>query len=257
MAPGAVPVARGCGPGRVPGGVYAECGLSREGQPLEHFLLDPPVRLGLDQQQALGITPIGVTLVPDPEREDVHHVFDWVGSVHYPNVADFLEEVARYGLSRRLPRNLDFARLGRESRHVLLHASAWIDDPGPYFADRMKAGGPLMWCPRTLPRHMVRRAPPPMCAGLWWEDVDGGREVSSLLGWRAVERQMPAFRYLAHRPPVLPDGYARRYTPAAFASFPISRVVVITDPAGGTHRQALERAGVATRNGIPVEEVEC
>ncbi len=256
MTAKAIPVQRGCGY-RVQGGVYAECGLSPTGRPLEDFLLDPPIPIDSDRQQALGIRPVGVTLVPDPRRGGVHHVFDWVGSVHYANVADILEEVRRFGLSRRLPRNLDFSLLSRETRHVLVHASAWIDDPAPYFADRVEAGGPLMWCPKILPEHMVCRAPPAMCAGLWWEDVDGGIAVGHAHGYRAVERTMPAFRYLAKCPPPFPLGYARRYTPAAFASFPISRVVVVSDPAGGSHRQALERAGAVTRNGVPVEEVEC
>jgi hypothetical protein len=251
MVARAVPVVRGCGPARQAGGIYAECGLSPHGRPLEEFLLDPPLRLDLEVQRALGLRPIGVTLAPDPLREGVHHVFDWVGTAFYPNVADFLEEVRRYGLSRRLPRSLDFARLSPESRHVLVHANAWIDDPAPYLADRVEAAGGLMWCPRALPEHLDRGRPPAMCAGLWWEDVDGGVAVPERGGRRAVERAMPAFGYPAEAPPPFPPGYARRYTPALFASFPISRLVAITDPEGGAHEAAAARARAA--RGIPVE----
>ncbi len=47
--PKADPAPRGCGE-REPGGVYAECGLSSRGRPLEEFLIDPPLPLpeGLD-----------------------------------------------------------------------------------------------------------------------------------------------------------------------------------------------------------------
>ncbi len=47
--PKADPVERGCGE-REQGGVYAECGLSPYGTPLEYFLIDPPRPLpeGLD-----------------------------------------------------------------------------------------------------------------------------------------------------------------------------------------------------------------
>ena len=251
MTARAIPVPRGCGPARQAGGVYAECGLSPHGRPLEAFLLDPPVRLDLELQRALGVRPVGVALVPDTRRAGVHHVFDWVGSVHYPNVADVLEEVRRYGMSRRLPRSLDFARLSPESRHVLIHASAWIDDPAPYFADRVEAAGGRMWCPQARPEHADRNRPPAMCAGLWWEDVDGGVAGAHRHGHRAVERQMPALRYVAAGPPPYPPGYARRYTPALFASFPISRLVCVRDPDGGAHEAAAGRARAA--RGIPVE----
>ena len=40
----AVPEPRGCGD-REEGGVYAESGISASGNPLEHFLFDPPLPL--------------------------------------------------------------------------------------------------------------------------------------------------------------------------------------------------------------------
>src|SRR4030095_13665604 len=55
---GALAVRRGCGT-RQAGGIYSECGLSRNGRPLEDFLFDPPTPLALDALQAMGITPAG------------------------------------------------------------------------------------------------------------------------------------------------------------------------------------------------------
>jgi integrase len=60
-----------------------------QGVPLEDFLLDPPAPLTLEAQRRLGITPIGVKLLADPNDPRTYHVVDWVGTKHYPNVADF------------------------------------------------------------------------------------------------------------------------------------------------------------------------
>jgi hypothetical protein len=251
MALGALPVRRGCGT-RVAGGVYSECGLSPEGRPLEDFLLDPPAPLPLEAQRHLGITPIGVKLLPDPGDPQTHHVVDWVGSKHYPNVADFLEEVRRFGLSRRLPRTLDFARLSRASRHLVVHANAWIVNAADYFGARATDD----WrCPRHRPDHLDPPAPPPMCASLWWEDVVGGEgheapdeRLEGRRHPRPIRRAMPSFAYVARRPPAGVEG---RYLPAVFAAFPITRLCVVADPEGGTHLDAVARAR-ATR-GVPVD----
>ncbi len=40
---------------------------------------------------------------------------------------------------------------------------------------------------------------------------------------------------------------------AIFASFPIAQIEVVSDPAGGTHTETLERASAAE---LPVVEVE-
>lgn len=130
LVEGAIAVPRGCGPARDEGGIYAEVGLSPVGLPLSFFLVDPPIPVSC---AALGLTPVGVTLI---EREGVTHVLDWVGSTHYPNVADFVEETLLFGLSRRLPQTLDFARLGPLSRIILVHGRAHIDNAWQYAEDR-------------------------------------------------------------------------------------------------------------------------
>lgn len=78
--------ARGCGASRTKGGVYFECSLSPYGLPLENFIVDPPVPIDANE---FGVTQIGVKLM---ERKGVWHVMDWVGSTHYPNVGDYLED---------------------------------------------------------------------------------------------------------------------------------------------------------------------
>src|SRR5512134_804276 len=110
---------RGCGK-RVAGGIYAECPLSSGGRPIEDFLIEPPVKVDPNE---IGLSPIGVKLI---ERKDGVHVLDWVGKEGYPNVADFVEEVRHLGLSRRLPKTLDFTKITANSLIVLLHENAWI-----------------------------------------------------------------------------------------------------------------------------------
>lgn len=231
----AIPVPRGCGE-RKRGGVYAECGLSPFGSPLEAFVIDPPTPI---DAAALGVSPVGVSLLPDPASGAVH-VLDWVGEAFYPNVADVLEEVRRFGLSRRLPRTLDFARLDGRSRILLLHARALLREPAPYLADRRRP------CPKALPEHRPPAAPSPPCAALWWEDVRGGAPEPGDDA-RLVRRAMPSFAYVTRR---APDGASGRAAVAIFASFPLSRLVVIDDPEGGAHEGALERAA---RADLPVD----
>lgn len=240
MVMAAIPVERGCGR-RKRGGIYGECSLSPWGKPLEDFLVDPPVPVDPD---GLGLTPIGVTLLDDPAT-GATHLLDWVGEEHYPNVADVLEEIRRFGLSRRLSRTLDFARLDAHSRILLVHRRALITDIADYAIDWRRP------CPKALPEH----ADPPharsRCAGVWWEDVAGGQPAASPGGLpadpRRIRRALPSFSYLAR---CAPPGATPAYAPAIVASFPLSRLVVVRDPEGGTHRTALDRAGRAS---LPVD----
>lgn len=115
---GAVPgVRRGCGK-RVEGGVYIETNRSPEGRPVEHFLADPPFPYEPDHK-------VGQEIV---ERDGVFHVIDWIGASHYPYASDFLEEVRAYGLSRRVSSTLDFGKLTRDSRIIVVHAKAYIEN---------------------------------------------------------------------------------------------------------------------------------
>jgi hypothetical protein len=150
---------RGCG-SRVVGGVYAEVKTGDEGVPIEAFLVDPPSPV---DAQALGLTDKGVRLV---QLGDTWHVFDIIGENYYPNVADFVEEGRRMGVSRRLPSNLDFSKIDPEkSRLVLLHRQAIImnlDEAGFLNLPHI--------CPKGIERHEAGMLDE-MCAGLWWHDL--------------------------------------------------------------------------------------
>lgn len=233
MCAKAVPVPRGCGE-RKEGGVYCEVGMGPGGRPTEDFLVCPPQKISPAE---LGVSPIGVKLV---EHQGVWHIIDWVGSEHYPNVADMIEEIRCFGLSRRLPRTLDFAKLTEQSRILLVHARAWIDNFGAY-ADNWAAGR-YNRCPKHIESHDLPDAPA-MCCGGYWQDVEWGGATADP---RNVRRVMPAFDYTAAQRPA---HLTPRYAPAIFASFPISRLVVIKGR-NGEHEAAQEKASKA---GLPVE----
>jgi hypothetical protein len=123
--------ARGCG-WRIAGGVYATWAVDpvlvdmmRGVQP---FVFPRPFEVDV---QALGISPIGVSMI---ERNGVWHLLDWIGEVHYQNVGDFIEEATRMGVSRRVPRSLDFSRFTNESRILCVHRHAGGRDRPAIFA---------------------------------------------------------------------------------------------------------------------------
>ena len=227
---------RGCG-SRKKGGIYAETLLSAKGRPLEDFLFDPPLLLPLEE---LGVTPRGVKIFTAPDGAT--HILDWVGERYYPYVADFVEEVRRMGMSRRLPRTLDFSRLDSRSRVILIHARAWIENAAEYFAAMGQPWPPVAWdCPKKLQEHMREGNPPQMCAGLWWWDVPADRAIPDqpavgdfALGWR----DMPSFSYLARSAKTLKG----TYRPAAFAALPITRLAVIRDDDQANFEAALRAA---------------
>lgn len=247
-------VARGCGASRTLGAVYAECPLSPYGNPLEDFLVDPPIPVIPEE---IGVTPIGVKLV---ERKGVWHIMDWVGSTHYNNVADYVEEVRRFGLSRRLSTTLDFKKLTSQSRILLLHSHGYIYNFDEYkkqepSLEELEGLVPYPECPKELEEH-TRPQMKTMCARLWYQDVQGGEaiekppEEESKGRLRCVTRKMPAFEYHAL---VAPEGIKPDYRVAIFASFPITNLAVIKDPEGGTHNRSLALAEEAR---LPVKLVD-
>jgi hypothetical protein len=174
------------------------------GRPLEDFLLCPPV---IVNTETLGITPIGVKLLQ--HKDGKHHVFDWVGAEHYPNVADFIEEAKRYGISRRASRTVEFSKITDGSRLVLLHSRAHINLHQMYQRSRLWPG-----CICGRPNHTDNAEYDRMCVGLYREDLDGGLPIADPLALakelsavtdqnaRLVERAMPFGKYFGgQRPP--------------------------------------------------------
>jgi hypothetical protein len=225
---------RGCGH-RVAGGIYAETPLSRDGQPLEHFLVDPPKVVDLNQ---LGLTAIGVKLI---QVNGVWHVFDVVGEAHYPYPADFIEETRCKGASRRLPRNLEFSKLTSKSRLVLVHHKAVLQNYSEYLQPL------LLECPKLLSAHS--EAPlPETCAGLWWHDLPAsagepladGRILRKLAG--GVQ-----YRVQPRLQAILPQ-----YAHGIFLILPISNLAVIRGRNAEEEIVAQQSFQVARLSGLPI-----
>jgi hypothetical protein len=241
----AIPVKRGCGT-RAEGGVYAELGFAgpgEDGVPLESFLLDPaaPIPAGLDvpAQGALQVTKDGVS-----------HLFCHVGSVNYPNVVDWIEEARRFGISWRLPMNLDFSALSERSLIFLSHARAFVKNHADY----------PDWSCRWDNDHLAARGD--ACSGIWWTDVEasGSDAMHDIhaepVTWddlpqgqcATVVRHMPSFQYtaLTRRKGVVPS-----YEERIFAVISIGRLVVVRAE-DGSHVATLDKV---RRSGLNVEEV--
>lgn len=109
---------------RLVGGIYWTTDV--EGRAVDYILANP---VNIDPA-ALGISPIGVTMIERPVGSGQWHLIDWVGESHYPTVESFISEVNRMGLSRRMPRSLDFSRLDEDSRIILVHRHAGRNEDG-------------------------------------------------------------------------------------------------------------------------------
>ena len=57
----------------------------------------------------------------DEEGLPIYDLLIWVGAEHYPYCCDYIEELRRYGASRRLNPNLDLSLLSQSSRMILAH----------------------------------------------------------------------------------------------------------------------------------------
>ena len=137
---------RGCG-SRKKGGTYLCTKLSRDGSPLEDFLVDPVRPFDGEPFRA----PI---LLPDPQEPDVQHAVIWVGAQFYPSPVHFIEEVRRKGASRRIPSGFNFKALTPgKSRMLFVHAKAYTET-----LLRPES------CPKGIPEHGSEEP----CIGAHW-----------------------------------------------------------------------------------------
>ena len=231
-------VVRGCGT-RVLGGVYVETLLGPDGHPIECMIKDPP--LGIDVQ-SMGLTPVGIKLI---EHQGVVHIFDWVGEGYYPNVSDFIEEVRRFGASRRLSQNLDFSKLSARSRLILIHSRAGVPEfENPYESPQQ--------CPRLVRALHDRLQIEPLahvCANQWWADHDAKQR---LLPGEIYTREMPSFTYEARQQP----GSYTETKPAIFMVLPISRIAVVKDPSTNSHVETACKVGAQLSLDIKIDVVD-
>jgi hypothetical protein len=246
------PVERGCG-FRAAGGVYLTMPTGPVGHPIECFLLDPCQQIGAD---LLGLSPIGVSLFED--ANGITHVMDWIGAENYPNVADFIEETRRHGVSRRVAKTLDFARLSVGSRLFAAHSRALIQNPGDWYDGVSEEDVEWHPCPaHTAYSHCGRGLATPhllqphvnggTCARLWWHDVTGGEVSDDGTYYRTIG----STTYAAQE---RPEGVTPVYELALFGAFPIAQIEVVADREAGTHESAMIQSSQARLPLILVDE---
>jgi len=243
------PKTRACGK-RLAAGIYAETRLSPFGEAVETFILCPPKPIEI---AAWGLTPRGARLVeiegvwhPPEKRRGWHpplhrgwHVFDIVSKTDY-QVADYIEETRCKGASRRLSRMLDFSKLSAESRLVLIHARAIIENIHAY------PQPPAVYCPREV--HFAQLDE--MCAGLWWHDFCANELQSDPDGLLRHIRTIPGgVSYIAHP---RPEGVEPIYHYGIFMSLPITNLTVIAGRNPQEEEQAEKAFQAASLGGLPV-----
>lgn len=138
-------IERGCGQ-RIEGGVYLESATSPFGVDLEEFLMDPPIPYDPDSK-------LGVTLIED--EHGVTHVVDYVGSEHYPEAADVLEEGRTHGFSRRISKSIDLSKLSKDSKLFVLHDRGLVtnwNDVNSHFSDSLGGKDFSAECLWAMPR---------------------------------------------------------------------------------------------------------
>lgn len=231
-------VIRGCSV-RVEGGVYACCGVPGE-RNIENFLLDPPHSVPED----LNIPARGVILFSNTGPEGTHHVIDRVGSNFYQNVADFVEEAARFGVSRRLElRPEQYAKLDSNSRLILIHERAIIENYDEFYKKTTYS------CPTG--KHIPSPDLEQMCVGLWYEDLEYGVVQEAIDTQRdTIIRNMPSFNYIGR---TRPDGIEYKYLQGMFMMVPIQRLEIIKSK-DNSHINSLKKASAAKLPVIVAEE---
>lgn len=274
---------RGCG-SPTAGDAYWSVPVGKEGVPIDMCLLDPPMPLSdipdilsPEGEGELRLSAVGVQLFKDPITE-IWHVLDVVGREHYPEVWGFWAEARELGVSRKLPRNLDFGLLTPSSRLWLAHARAFIHNWTEYqdyhrpYDEAIRAHEEAQGrsvdhlrghaCPRWAaeldpwgqtymalrgeqahePGHILSREE--MCVGLWAFDLDPreydepGEETTRLAG---------STRYRGY---VRPEDIETRHELAFFASLPLHNITVYDDPIGQKHLDTLRQVEAAEKNGV-------
>lgn len=264
MGNNAIIVPRGCGDKRTGGDCYCECGLSPFGLPIEHFLRDTPA---LVSKEELGLSAQGTKLIARRQKCQVcngegligmaqclrcngqktvlvYHVYDIV-SHHQYDVADYVEETRRFGMSRKIAKNTDFSKITPESMHVLLHEKAYIENAYKYYGIATWQDIPRYgWatpCPKEIEEHVeniIDTDFETVCLGTCWQDVEDGVPIEP--NSRIVTKTLPSFEYTAACRPLK---VSPEYRLAIFAALPITRLVVVKGPKDAETLEKVKQSG--------------
>jgi hypothetical protein len=166
---------------------------------------------------------IGIELV---ELDGVTHILDWIGEEHYEYPADFIEEIRMFGLSRRLPKTLDFSRLGPQTRIICIHARATITNRFDWTQEDVPESLCGLYVKAGTDYHIEQ--PNEMCSRHWWTipPTDASRQETDT---SRLVRHLPSLAYFIWPPT---EDVEPEYRPGIFAMYPLTRICVIESEDG-------------------------
>lgn len=175
---------------------------------LEELLWCPTVDV-----RAYNLPNVGMVILPYTNAmtgKVTWHVFDHIGD-EYPNPADWLEEIKRYGFHQAFvgPGNfsLPVHLLDEESCYFAWHDRGGITETKPYLKD---------WKVRECPKGLKHKDGS-TCVSWLWEDLIKGVD----LGKRKVRRDNASFSYEGFAPPAGANG---QHFPAIFMKLSLGRL---------------------------------
>lgn len=205
------------------GGLYACCPTSPLGQPLENFLIDPPIKY------------LGQPFRVPQADEKQNRIYLWVGEDNYPFVSDFIEETRQFGISKRIPIGTDLSKFKPyESRMLFVHPRAYIE--------RLE---PVLSCPKKNPEHIGGSE---RCLTVLYYLIEA-REIKTETGV-AYERMIGDTTYTIPR--LLPR-LGEKYSPGTFMALPFSHFEYIVSDANDP---ADPRVQADIDKGIPIIRVK-
>ena len=181
---------RGCGK-RKPGGVYVCSKLSPHGVPLEEYLIDPPEFYGGERFRVPIIF----------ERNGANHLLFWVGKEFYPYPSDFIEEVRRFGASKRVPVEFPIQKLTAWSLMFFVHPLAIIRDH--------QTLPPPPRCPKRMKSHLANKA---YCLGHSYQVAPANHEGRRKIGDTVYDVEP------------LPTDLSLEFVPGIFLRLPITDI---------------------------------
>lgn len=189
------------------------------GSPIEDRLMDLPLEV---DPVEMGVSAIGISTFTD--EHGVTHVLDWVGADSYPEMADFIEEARRKGVSRKVSRTAPWGS----------HRPELPVPPAPPGRrhEREHAGHPDGFACPCGKGHTAQEG----CIGL---------------GWHVAPNAGPGQRRLADGtyPVKAPLSPAPDYALGVFMVVPITALTVIQHPDPTVQADREKRAG---QSGLPV-----
>lgn len=212
---------RGCGT-RKAGGLYLCSGMSPDGMPVEHFLIDPVVPLDTKPFRAPQIV----------EKDGVNRVLVWIGKEFYASVPAYIEEARHMGISRRIPRNFPIEKLSCGSVMMMVHSCALVAESGHYGSYLgICEGNVIDWyCPKGKALH---RRP---------GKVDSDTEQCIGMLW-PLSKEFVDMRY------------EPQYATGIFAAFPITNIDYVQEPGKpGVPKDIADRAAQTDLQLNAVEE---